>query len=406
MKNFQKYLISSLAIRFIYPMVIGIMLATLATYFSSFEIFITIFYTYSVNFTSYLAFIAPIIVLIYISNATINLSDNIFLFLIKYFTYILITSFIIGIITLISTIYLVPLFTFDYNETQFYDFPVLFTIHFPIFLSLFQALIYSLFLGIIVRIFSKYKKFDQSVDKIKYGFIKIEEYLNIFLRNTFKYLIPPWIIGTYSNNTFGFNFQIIWMDFALSVLILILQYSMIFGLIYLVANYKKLIVKPIIKSAWRINLLVISLAGNGTGVIVPAMVDEQKKLGFSENVAKFVSSSSFNMPGSLISHIVFAYGVALLFGINISFIQMISYISVLILFLIISPSIPGGVFTVTQSLLTPMLGFDENAIGVMGSLYFKQGTSNSAINNMADFYVTPVLQNKNKNDNINVINEN
>ncbi|MGL5020566.1 MAG: cation:dicarboxylate symporter family transporter, partial [Mycoplasmatales bacterium] len=115
-----------------------------------------------------------------------------------------------------------------------------------------------------------------------------------------------------------------------------------------------------------------------------------------EAVAKIVSVSSLNMPGSVISNIIFAYGVITMYGLNISTMQMMVYGVVLIFATMIAPSIPGGVFSVTSSLLTPILGFNADHIGLMGALYYKQGTSNSATNNAADIYLGPLMDSNTK----------
>ena len=70
------------------------------------------------------------------------------------------------------------------------------------------------------------------------------------------------------------------------------------------------------------------------------------------------------------------------------------YIIVLTFVLAVSPAISGGVFAITSSLLAPMLGFDNNMIAIMSSMYFKQGTSNAAVNNCSDFYLTGLTATK------------
>jgi Na+/H+-dicarboxylate symporter len=60
----------------------------------------------------------------------------------------------------------------------------------------------------------------------------------------------------------------------------------------------------------------------------------------------------------------------------------------------IAPSMPGGVFSVTSTLLTPVLGFSDEMVTLMSGLYFKQGTTNSAVNNTGDIAIGTMMSKK------------
>ena len=69
----------------------------------------------------------------------------------------------------------------------------------------------------------------------------------------------------------------------------------------------------------------------------------------------------------------------------------------MVLATIIAPVLPLGVFTVTQQLLHPILGFNPDQIKLMSTLYYNQGTTNACINNCGDIYLGLLLNPKKEN---------
>lgn len=336
-------------------------------------------YTISKNFMSFLLFFAPFLTLVLVASGIKNIRGDVKQFL-KRFTIILVTTLVgLAAVTVIISLFVVP-FMVTNEQMAFTKWPepfFVFDLKAPI--DVFAAIVIGVIVGASIQEDSVYDKLIIESEKIV---------LNV-VRHVIIPLSPLWIFGSFAASVYSSdNAQVIIVDLLLSALILAIQFGWLLFMYVITSKYAKVALKSIIKAATKIYLVVLSLAGQGTGIIVPIIVEEEEKLGYNVDKAKFISASSFNMPGSLISHIVFMYGTAMMFNHTVSFAQIALYCAALIFVLIISPAISGGVFALTSSLLSPMLGFSEEMINLMSVFYFKQGTSNAAVNNCADFYLT------------------
>ncbi len=357
---------------------------------------IRFFYTLSENYLAFLMWFAPLMTLVYIASAIKNLQGDIKIFMIRFLTILFSTLLILGLTTLVISILVVPYFISEQN-VQIGLWPEsYFVIALSPMFNVFTAIIFG---GLIGAFIDPKGIVSRVVDESE-----------LIINKIVKRIIIPlsflWIVGSFAASTYSLCTQngsevcglgglgILKYDLLLSGLILLIQFLWVGLLLFITSKYSKIAFKKLVKAASRVYVIVFSLAGNSTGVIVPIIIDEQKKLGINEQKAKFVTASSFNMPGSLISHIVFMYGVLMIFDYQVPLSNILIYIIALIFVLSISPAISGGVFAITSSLLNPILGFSAPMINMMSTMYFKQGTSNAAINNISDFYLTPLSMKK------------
>lgn len=369
---------------FIGPMVIGAIIAYVNIALVNKGVMeditlIRIVYTFSDNFIGFLKWFAPFMSLILIATGVREIRGEIISFLTR-FTFVLITSlFAIGFISIIISMVIVPLFVVDFSFADNAWPDVYFTIPFFKYIDVFAALV----IGIIVGIFAQY---NQYINKV---LDKCEEVVSFVVKHIIMKFSPLWILGSFAGSIYSMqNLSIVWFDIWLSFVITVIQFIWLCAMYFILSKYSKIAFKRIFNAASRIFMIVLAMNGMTNSAIYPYLLDEQRDLGLNQDKAKFVTVSSFNMPGSLISHIVFAYGLALLFGLPITFVSLTKYMAVLVFVLVVSPAISGGVFTMTSSLLAPMLGFTDPMIALMSSMYFKQGRYNAAVNNCADFYLT------------------
>lgn len=376
--------------RFVGPMIIGAVLALLNiwlvdnNYMEDISI-IRGLYTFSSNFIGFLKWFAPFMSVVLIASGIREIRGEVLKFLGK-FTVVLITSLLlIGVLTIGLSKVIVPLFVVP---IEYADSPwpaTYFDIHFFEYFDVFTAIIIGIVVGLIAQR-------SELVNKV---LLKCEKFVAWVVKYVIISCSPIWIMGSFAASTYSSHgLSIVWFDLWLSLIILVTQFLWL-GLMYFVlAKYSGVSFEKICRAAGRIYVIVVSMAGMTNSAIYPFLLDEQKDLGLNQDKAKFVTVSSFNMPGSLISHIVFAYGISLLFGMPIAFLPMLKYTVVLTFVLIVSPAISGGVFAITSSLLSPMLSFTDPMIALMSSMYFKQGTSNAAVNNCGDFYLTGLSMSK------------
>lgn len=340
---------------------------------------IRIVYTFSDNFIGFLKWFAPFMSLVLIATGMREIRGEVASFLTR-FTFVLITSLLaIGIISIVVSMLIVPLFVVDFSFTDSLWPDVYFTIPFFKHIDVFTALI----VGIGVGIIAQYSSF---INKL---LDKSEVIINFVVKHIIMKLSPLWIIGSFAGSIYSMQgLSIVWFDIWLSLIVTVIQVLWLCGMYFILSKYSKISFKQIYNAGVRIFVIVLAMNGMTNSAIYPYLLDEQRDLGLNPDKAKFVTVSSFNMPGSLISHIVFVYGLALLFGLPITFVSLTKYMVVLTFVLVVSPAISGGVFTMTSTLLAPMLGFTDPMIALMSSMYFKQGRYNAAVNNCADFYLT------------------
>lgn len=386
----DKSKIWKLVTRFIGPMIIGSIIALVNIKLVEMGVasdvtVVKVLYTFSSNFIGFLKWFAPFMSLVLIATGVMHIKGQVINFLTRFTVTLLVSISLIGIITIILSYLIVPLYVmpFELGDSMWPD--VYFTINFPQYLGIFQALVIGIILGIIA----------QYINRLEIILNKLELFIGYVVKYIIIPLSPFWIMGSFAGSTYSSQgLEIVWFDLWLSLIILVIQFGWL-GFMYGVASkYSGIAFSKIVKAAIRIYVIVLSMAGMTNTAIYPFLVEEQEELGLNVDKAKFVTVSSFNMPGSLIAHIVFAYGLALLFKLDISFLQMLEFSIVLSFVLVVSPAISGGVFAITSSLLAPMLGFTDPMIGLMSSMYFKQGTSNAAVNNCADFYITTLSMNR------------
>lgn len=370
--------------RFIGPMIIGALLALFNIWLVEKEVMsditiIRVLYTFSSNFIGFLKWFAPFMSLVLIASGIKEIKGEVLVFLGRFVLVLISSLLLIGTLSIVLSKVIVPIFVMDF---AYGDSPwptAYFTIPFPEYLDIFIAII----IGVVLGLVAPYVEFINNI------ITRLEKFVSFVVKYVIVMCSPIWIMGSFAASTYSSNgLDIIWYDLWLSTIILITQALWLLLMYFVLSKYSGIAFAKIVKAGFRIYMIVTSMAGMTHGAIYPFLLDEQRDLGLNQAKAKFVTVSSFNLPGSLISHIVFAYGISLLFGMPISFIVMFKYMVVLAFVLIVSPAISGGVFAITSSLLSPMLGFSDEMIALMSSMYFKQGTSNASVNNSADFYIT------------------
>lgn len=376
--------------RFVGPMILGSIIAIVNIwlvdqgYMQDITV-VRVLYTFSDNFIGFLKWFAPFMSLVLIATGIREIRGEVLTFLGR-FTVVLVTSLLlIGTVSIVLSYLIVPFYVADISFTDTSWPEPYFVINFFNYIDVFTALIIGIIVGLIAQ-------HVEIVDKIITKLELVVEWVVKYIIFTFS---PIWIMGSFAGSTYSSHgLSIVWFDLWLSLIIVVIQFGWLSAMYFVLAKYSGIAFSKIVKAAIRIYIIVLSMAGMTNSAIYPFLLEEQDSLGLNPNKAKFVTVASFNMPGSLIAHIVFVYGLGLLFGFNITFIAMFKYMLVLSFVLVVSPAISGGVFVMTSALLTPMLGFNDQMIGLMSSMYFKQGTGNAAVNNCADFYLTGLSMKK------------
>ncbi len=374
-------------IRFLIPIILGILIGSFSKSIHN-DIIIRSLLTISDNILVVLKIITPFLLLSMTASAfsKIKLSKSKkFYFLFKFFIYTFVSLLILGTVVFFISLILVPLLSFTLVDTSstfatsFYKLPLpkLFSKQYYSSLQLFM-----LSLGVISGIFlSKENKFILLLNKL-------ENIIYLIFKKIIIPIMPIWILATFSSTSFanaGGTFLA--TDFLLSIYILILQFLWLLIMYFITSKLFKLNYKKMVKFGLQIYSYVVSIGGMGTQIVLPSIIKKEKDLGINKQKATIITATSFNMPGSLISNIVFVLGVVNIFNYDISIITLFTFVFILVLATVVAPPIPGGTMAITSTLCSSMLGFSDEMVQIFSTMYYKQGIPNAATNNAADFYI-------------------
>lgn len=373
---------NKIILKFIIPIIIGLSIGYISAFYNQ-DIGVRLLNTISENILVIITFITPLLTLVIVTSGINQIRENKIKFLTKFFGVILLSSFILGVVVLLFSLVVVPIFSFDLirgSEIQYIDPYFKLGLISPF--GIFFAVILGIILGLLINPKGYIGKIFEDIQKLLYK----------FLEKIIMPIMPLWIIGTFAATGYqSAGLEFLLTDFILSWIIIIIQFLWLGIAYFVVSKTKKINFSSIRKSGLKIYGFVLSIAGLGTSAVLPVIIEEQKKLGIDENKAKVVTATSFNMPGSLISNIVFAVGIVSMYNLNVSIEQYFTFLIIIVFALVAAPAVPGGVFAITSTILAPTLGFTPEMITMFGTMYYKQGTTNSATNNAADLYVTPFV---------------
>nr|MBL0701837.1 cation:dicarboxylase symporter family transporter [Mycoplasmatales bacterium] len=247
----------------------------------------------------------------------------------------------------------------------------------------------ALLMGILIGL---YVKADSITIKLAHEF---EDWIGVFAKKFLLPFMPFWILGIFAKTVYvNQTAEIFINEVIMSIFVVCIHISWLLIMYFISTKYANKNFKSAVGAGIKLYTKVISIMGVGTGIIVPFAIEAQEEININSGIAKIVSASALNMPGSVISNVVFSTGIIIMFDIDVSTIQLITYVFALVFATMIAPSVPGGVFSVTSGLLTPILGFSPDQISLMGAFYYRQGTTNSATNNAADIYIGAFLDKK------------
>lgn len=386
--------------KFFFSILIGFLLGFISIAFQS-DYFLQILSLFANLLINIFLIIGPIITFFSLTSGIISINKD-FKFFIKFFIIIISTLLIGGIIFYIICKILLPNLLTSQTEmpinsikplplTGFFSniYDAIVNIKKSITKCLPLFLLISIVLGI-VTVFTNNITIKKFIDLGNSS-------LFVILKKFLLPIMPIWTISLFANLTYESALTgLIINDFVLSIVIFSFQILFLLCLYYLCSRISKLDFKKIFLAGKNIFIKSIEMMGLGGNLIIPYSVSEQEKLGIKTGYAQLIAASNFNLPGSFFSNIGFAYGIIVIYGLNISNLNFIIYILLLIITTIIAPAIPLGVFSITQQLLTPILGFNIEQVQLMSTFYYNQGTTNSAVNNSGDVYLGILTSKKSK----------
>lgn len=205
--------------------------------------------------------------------------------------------------------------------------------------------------------------------------------------------LPLYIFGIFLSMTqsgqiagiFAVFIKIIVLIFAITIIILLLQYS-IAG-----AVSKK---NPLKMLKTMMVAYFTALGTQSSAATIPVTLAQTKKNGVREDIADFVIPlcATIHLSGSTLKIVACALAIMMLNGMQYDTLTMAGFICMLGVTMIAAPGVPGGAIMASLGLLETMLGFDQTALGLMIALYIAMDSFGTATNVTGDCAIAVIIE--------------
>lgn len=179
--------------------------------------------------------------------------------------------------------------------------------------------------------------------------------------------------------------KIIVVIFAITVIILLIQYS-IAG-----AVSKK---NPLKMLRTMMVAYFTALGTQSSAATIPVTLAQTKKNGVREDIADFVIPlcATIHLSGSTLKIVACALAIMMLGNIQYDALTMAGFICMLGITMVAAPGVPGGAIMASLGILETMLGFDQTALGLMIALYIAMDSFGTATNVTGDCAVAAIIE--------------
>lgn len=178
--------------------------------------------------------------------------------------------------------------------------------------------------------------------------------------------------------------KIIVLIFIITIIFLLIQFS-IAGLVSK-SNPLKLLKNMLPAYA-------TALGTQSSAATIPVTYEQSLKNGVHPSLAGFVIPlcATIHMPGSTLKIVACASAIIVTSGLDISFVQFLGFILTMGIAMIAAPGVPGGAIMTAVGLLTSMLGFNQELVGLMIALYIVMDSFGTATNVTGDGAIAVII---------------
>ena len=259
-----------------------------------------------------------------------------------------------------------------------------FTVDIPPLMAVMTALILSFTLGLGLAYIEKQTLKDAIHD--------FEQVIIKTIKSAIIPLLPLYIFGIFLNMTYvGQVFsiltvfiKIIGIIFLIHIGILILQFAIAGG-------FAK---KNPFKLLWTMMPAYFTALGTqSSAATIPVTLEQTRKNGVSEEVAGFTIPlcATIHMSGSTLKIVACALALMIMQGMPYSFGMFAGFICMLGITMVAAPGVPGGAIMASLGLLSSMLGFSQEAQGLMIALYIAMDSFGTACNVTGDGAISIII---------------
>ena len=216
--------------------------------------------------------------------------------------------------------------------------------------------------------------------------------INKVIANVIVPILPLFIFGIFMEmaavgqvgSVLGVFAKIIVLIFAMTLVLLLIQ----FGVAGLIAKKNPLRLLKTMLPAYA-----TALGTQSSAATIPVTLAQTIKNGVKESLAGFVVPlcATIHLSGSTLKIVACSMAIVATTGMDISFSQYAGFICMLGIAMVAAPGVPGGAIMTAIAILQSMLGFNEQAIGLMIALYIAMDSFGTACNVTGDGAIAVVI---------------
>lgn len=179
-------------------------------------------------------------------------------------------------------------------------------------------------------------------------------------------------------------FKVIIVIFIMHILLLLFQY--IAAGIYTRKN-------PFRALITMLPAYMTALGTQSSAATIPVTLAQAKKNGVEEEIADFVIPlcATIHLAGSMLKIVSCAFAIMWMLNMPAGLDLFTGFIFMLGITMVAAPGVPGGAIMAAVGVLQSMLGFDQNAIGLMIALYIAMDSFGTAANVTGDGAIALVM---------------
>ncbi|MGL4563520.1 MAG: dicarboxylate/amino acid:cation symporter [Brevinema sp.] len=372
MKNIFKM---GLLLRIILGLIIGIAIGL-----TKIEVLVRIMVTFTSIFGSLLSFTVPLMILAFISAGIAQMGNSSTKILgiavgLAYLSSISVGFFVTAINMQILPKILATTTTDGISIVE--SIKPFFTIEMPPLLTVVSALIFSFIIGVGVTQINN--------SSIKSVLVEFNTIISRFLAGVIIPLLPIHIAGVFADLTYSGQITMILGSFvAVFGIVILYHITTIIGLYTIASLFSKM--NPF-KAIYRmIPAYVTALGTQSSAATIPITTQCMKNNNIKKEIAEFMAPlcATIHLCGSVATISTCAFAVAYLNGIQLDFLLMGRFVLMLGVMTVAAPGVPGGAVIAALGILQSILGFNEQSIALMISLYIAQDSFGTACNVTGD----------------------
>lgn len=229
-------------------------------------------------------------------------------------------------------------------------------------------------------------------DTMHKGFVELRSIVEKVIASIIIPLLPLYIFGIFLNMTAAGQvwevittfLGVILLVFALTIVLLLIQ----FGIAGAITRRN-----PLVALRTMLPAYATALGTSSSAATIPVTLRQAIKAGVSRPVASFVIPlcATIHLAGSTVKIVSFSLAVMLLSGLEINIGVFIGFIFMLGITMVAAPGVPGGAIVTAAGLLTSMLGFSEEMVGLMIATYIAIDSFGTATNVTGDGAIAMVV---------------